>query len=584
MSIVSRSRRLGRREHRRRALGDDVLRSPHGRRRVHGEDLADDEPVAEHADGGQVLLAVGAEPGWVRMWAATCSGETASSASPRASHQARNCPTARPYAVRVRRLTIRAAKNSRNFPTAAGPAASRRPPLLPHRRAARTARSRSRAPGPSTGRTFCHPCAREPGLSGRRRASISPECAVLHEEEPPHDRKQRNEPAGPQNPWYGFALAMPLPRVFLVFLLLAAAGSYFLTLPAEAADLPFADLVDTVARRHGVDPDLIHAVIAVESGYRASAQSRAGAQGLMQLMPGTQRDFGVSDAFDPRQNVDAGVAYLRRLTDEFGTVLALAAYNAGPGAVRRYNGIPPYDETRDYVRAVLARGRPAPGGQGAPPDVLLRRDGQGDHEAAAGVGRGLQPPAEAAGRPGVSNERQIRVGAAGPPQAAADASPLVLPAAGDRLTVVTPRWTATVPSFQHSPQYRLSSSAARGARLIVPPLDAAIPRRNPTDVHGPACCRPPEKLAAGTMTPSGTSARRQLRNSKSCSCGGGLSGACRSARRLRGSEHEGVGDRLQGRRTRRGHRRPHDPGPPEAAVPLLQRRQRGPHPLRLSRS
>ena len=229
---------------------------------------------------------------------------------------------------------------------------------------------------------------------------------------------------------------MPLPRVFLVFLLLAAVGSCFLTLPAEATELPFADLVDTAAQRYGVDPDLVHAVIAVESGYRASAQSRAGAQGLMQLMPGTQRDFGVSDAFDPRQNVDAGVAYLRRLTDEFGTVLALAAYNAGPGAVRHYNGIPPYDETRAYVRAVLARGRPAAGGQGAPLDVLLRRDGQGDHEAAAGVGRGLQPPAEAAGRRGVSNERQIRVGGAGPPQAAADSSPLVLPAAVDRLTVV----------------------------------------------------------------------------------------------------------------------------------------------------
>ena len=79
----------------------------------------------------------------------------------------------------------------------------------------------------------------------------------------------------------------------------------------------------------------------------------------MQLMPGTQRDLGVSDAFDPRQNVDAGVAYLRRLTDEFGTVLALAAYNAGPGAVRRYNGIPPYEQTHAYVQAVLGRGRSA---------------------------------------------------------------------------------------------------------------------------------------------------------------------------------------------------------------------------------
>ncbi len=148
-------------------------------------------------------------------------------------------------------------------------------------------------------------------------------------------------------------------RCFVVLLLVAAAG--LLARPAEASKRPFAGIVDSAARRHGVDPDLVHAVIAVESGYRATTQSPAGAQGLMQLMPGTQRDLGVADAFDPRQNVDAGVAYLRRLTDEFGTVLALAAYNAGPGAVRRYNGIPPFAETRAYVRAVLDRGRPAVG-------------------------------------------------------------------------------------------------------------------------------------------------------------------------------------------------------------------------------
>ena len=145
----------------------------------------------------------------------------------------------------------------------------------------------------------------------------------------------------------------------LVFLLLAAIG--FLARPAEAAKRPFAEIVAAAAERHGVDPDLVHAVIAVESGYRATAQSPAGAQGLMQLMPGTQRDLGVSDAFDPWQNVDAGVAYLRLLTDEFGTELAIAAYNAGPGTVRRYDGIPPYPETRAYVRAVLDRGRPDPG-------------------------------------------------------------------------------------------------------------------------------------------------------------------------------------------------------------------------------
>ncbi|MCY4028893.1 MAG: lytic transglycosylase domain-containing protein [Acidobacteria bacterium] len=142
-------------------------------------------------------------------------------------------------------------------------------------------------------------------------------------------------------------------RRCLVLLLLVAAGAGFLARPAEAAKRPFADIVDDAARQHGVDPDLVHAVIAVESRYRANAQSPAGAQGLMQLMPGTQHDLGVSDAFDPRQNVDAGVAYLRRLTDEFGTELALAAYNAGPAAVRRYNGIPPYEETHAYVQAVL---------------------------------------------------------------------------------------------------------------------------------------------------------------------------------------------------------------------------------------
>ena len=287
---------------------------------------------------------------------------------------------------------------------------------------------------------------------------------------------------------------MPLPRVLLVFLLLAAAGSGFLTFPAEATELPFADLVDTAARRHGVDPDLIHAVIAVESGYRASAQSRAGAQGLMQLMPGTQRDFGVSDAFDPRQNVDAGVAYLRRLTDEFGTLLALAAYNAGPGAVRRYDGIPPYDETRAYVRAVLARGRPAAGGQGAPPDVLLRRDGQGDREAAAGVGRGLQPPAEAAGRRGVSNERQIRVGGAGPPQAAADASPLVLPAAADRLTVVDTQMDCNSPVLP-----ALAAIQALGGARRAPDRPSSG-RRDPA--------AEPDRRASACLLPAAGEARR----------------------------------------------------------------------------
>ena len=207
--------------------------------------------------------------------------------------------------------------------------------------------------------------------------------------------------------WCAFAMPPSLCPRRLVFLLLVI-GAGFLAPPAEAAKRPFADIIDNAARRHGVEVDLVHAVIAVESGYRATAQSPAGAQGLMQLMPGTQRDLGVSDAFDPRQNVAAGVAYLRRLTDEFGTVLALAAYNAGPGAVRRYNGIPPYEQTHAYVRAVLGRGRPAadvqepkeedPSGdpahagseadlaEGAPAEPQL----QDDHLAADGAA-GLEP-------------------------------------------------------------------------------------------------------------------------------------------------------------------------------------------------
>ena len=122
---------------------------------------------------------------------------------------------------------------------------------------------------------------------------------------------------------------------------------------ARAEELPYAAVVDATAQRHGVDVMLVHAIIAVESAHNMRAVSPTGAAGLMQLMPATQRAYGVSDPFNPRENVEAGVVYLRRLVDEFGTVLAVAAYNAGPGVVRRYRGIPPFAETRAYVRAVL---------------------------------------------------------------------------------------------------------------------------------------------------------------------------------------------------------------------------------------
>ena len=103
-------------------------------------------------------------------------------------------------------------------------------------------------------------------------------------------------------------------------------------------------------------PRLIMAVIEVESGYESQAISSAGAEGLMQIMPETQKELGVEKPFDPEENIEAGVRYLRRMLDRFRSVeLALAAYNAGPSHVEKYGGIPPFDETRRYVAKVMAR-------------------------------------------------------------------------------------------------------------------------------------------------------------------------------------------------------------------------------------
>ncbi len=119
---------------------------------------------------------------------------------------------------------------------------------------------------------------------------------------------------------------------------------------------PYADLVNRIAREGGIEPDLVKAIIRVESNFNPFAVSRKGAQGLMQLMPGTAANHAVNNAFDPEQNIAGGVRYLRSLLDLFGgdLGLGLAAYNAGENAVTRYNGIPPYRETREYVAKVLA--------------------------------------------------------------------------------------------------------------------------------------------------------------------------------------------------------------------------------------
>jgi hypothetical protein len=141
----------------------------------------------------------------------------------------------------------------------------------------------------------------------------------------------------PTKPWFRIHPAFGLPKDVNL-----TAGHY-------------ADLVHRIAHSGGVDPDLVKAIIRVESNFNPLAVSRKGAQGLMQLMPTTAANHAVANSFDPEQNIIGGVGYLRKLLDLYrGDLrLALAAYNAGENAVARYQGIPPYRETREYVRKVL---------------------------------------------------------------------------------------------------------------------------------------------------------------------------------------------------------------------------------------
>ena len=127
---------------------------------------------------------------------------------------------------------------------------------------------------------------------------------------------------------------------------------------AQASAISNAELNNVVAgagQRHQIDPDFINSVIRAESGFHSNAVSKKGAQGLMQLMPGTASELGVANPFDPKSNVDGGTRYLRGLLEKYNydPVKALAAYNAGAMRVDRYHGVPPYQETRAYVARII---------------------------------------------------------------------------------------------------------------------------------------------------------------------------------------------------------------------------------------
>lgn len=134
------------------------------------------------------------------------------------------------------------------------------------------------------------------------------------------------------------------------FLLLAASGVHAEYTLREQYD----GLIRSLARDHGVPPDLIHSIIQAESNYNHRAVSHKGARGLMQLMPATARQYGVKDVFDPRENIIGGIRYLKDLMKLYkrNTKLVLAAYNAGQQAVEKYGGIPPYRETINYIQKI----------------------------------------------------------------------------------------------------------------------------------------------------------------------------------------------------------------------------------------
>ena len=129
------------------------------------------------------------------------------------------------------------------------------------------------------------------------------------------------------------------------------------TNPTNVSRAEIDNLITKYADKNGLDEDFVKAVINQESGFNPNATSHCGAMGLMQLMPSTAQGLGVTNAYDAEQNIEGGTKYLKGLMDRFGNdkQLALAAYNAGPNAVKKYGGIPPYAETQNYVKKVLSK-------------------------------------------------------------------------------------------------------------------------------------------------------------------------------------------------------------------------------------
>jgi soluble lytic murein transglycosylase-like protein len=166
-----------------------------------------------------------------------------------------------------------------------------------------------------------------------------------------------------------------IKKGFAAFLALALAPCLF---SASSADLRklYDPVIKKVAGTHRIDPELVHIIIRAESNYDSFAISDKGAMGLMQLMPATARQYGVNNVFDPAQNIEGGVRYLKDLVNLYRgqanqTQLVLAAYNAGQEAVRKYKGIPPYPETKVYIAGIM-RSYKKPNVQTANPTYMVK--------------------------------------------------------------------------------------------------------------------------------------------------------------------------------------------------------------------